>query len=149
MRKLTLSVVAVMLLAMSVVCLTGNPAEAQPKSYPMVCKGGGQMDMGYWKVKGFAIFFSKGSRAASAGQPVDGTCAWMDRPVGPKEPSELWVPRAKLDVIKTSRGRVKYMRILGGRGINTMIKSVLDKKVFYVHVFKNRNGKLEISRFGP
>ena len=66
-------------------------------SYPMVCKGGGEMEAKFSHVKSrgdfhstsLLITFKKSRTAASGTEPAPGHCAWIDRPISAEEPSSL------------------------------------------------------------
>jgi hypothetical protein len=66
-------------------------------SYPMVCKGGGEMEAAFSHVKSrgdfhstsLLITFRKSRAAASGTEPTPGHCAWIDRPISADEPSSL------------------------------------------------------------
>jgi hypothetical protein len=65
--------------------------------YPMVCKGGGEMEATFSHVKSrgdfhntsLLITFRKSRAAASGTEPAAGHCAWIDRPISADEPSSL------------------------------------------------------------
>jgi hypothetical protein len=66
-------------------------------SYPMVCKGGGEMEASFSHVKSrgdfhstsLLITFKKSRAAASVTEPAPGHCAWIDRPISAEEPFSL------------------------------------------------------------
>ena len=66
-------------------------------SYPMVCKGGGEMEAAFSHVKSrgglhstsLLVTFRKSRAAASVTEPAPGHCAWIDRPISVEKPSSF------------------------------------------------------------
>ena len=87
--------------AVAVACILLATLLATPSfgatSYPMVCKGGGEMVAKFSHVKSrgdfhstsLLISFKKSTAAASESEPAPGHCAWVDRPISVEEPSSL------------------------------------------------------------
>ncbi len=70
--------------------LVSVAAQAVPKSYPMVCRGGGGT-LGYnaeAPYRNALFYFEKASHASGNGLAA-GQCAWVDRAIGPNEPTCL------------------------------------------------------------
>jgi len=64
----------------------GGIAKAAPQSYPMQCRGGGQLTLGLSTTDGTALlYFQKAPNKASQGLKP-GECAWLDRAIGANEP---------------------------------------------------------------
>lgn len=75
--------------AMTLLC---SQAAAQQQSWPLRCRGGGNMlvqiqeEAPHLQV---SISFRKASRSAEGSAPGPGECAWIDRPLSANEPSKL------------------------------------------------------------
>lgn len=73
-------------LVASVLVLAGAFAQAAPQSYPLVCRGGGNVTLGYSSTETAALmYFKKGTQPAGAGLQA-GMCSWVDRGIGANEP---------------------------------------------------------------
>ena len=80
------------LLALGAIALSAifgaDAALAAPKSYPLVCRGGGG-SLGLTTDGGAGLFyFQKASGPAGAGLGL-GQCSWVDRAIGQNEPTCL------------------------------------------------------------
>lgn len=76
------------LIAMTVAVLAGGAAQATPRSYPMVCRGGAGT-LGYNGNGQNALFYFR-KAPASVGHGLNaGECAWVDRAIGAAEPTCL------------------------------------------------------------
>lgn len=76
-----------------ILALPFSNAESQT-SYPMVCRGGGNLNIRVSVTKQMTqanIFFQRASLAAGQNWNVlqPGQCSWIDRPISPTEPAQL------------------------------------------------------------
>jgi hypothetical protein len=162
MKKIV--IVSLMLIA-GLLDFTGVPqAEgAAPKSYLMMCRGGGIMSAMASAPRGratsdrFAITFEKSATAAQSSGPGPGQCAWIDRPLDNNEPAELrYISR---DVATVNSWVVTYQNKLNRRGIGsgvrvlssdaeTLINAVRYGDAFYIHVYNSNEGYMRITRVG-
>lgn len=148
-------------------CAAVGDSSAAEKSYPMVCRGGGQMSAhlvksterdiaGTWTV--LDIKFSKARNAGTGSKPGPGECAWMDRPVGGNEPSilELRVgfltPVDFYDVV-IERGQVglQLKEEFAGKELGQISNAIQRGGLFYVHCYQRLVGRqrsLLITRVG-
>jgi hypothetical protein len=126
-------------------------AYADPPSYPIICKGGGNMTgLFNTDAKDIVINFEKSPQAGSRQEPAPGTCAWVDRPINAQEASPL-----KYTYENTGMSfdfRYKNMTLnLGSRdnALKYLWDAVYNGKVFYVRCYKNNYGYLTITHVGP
>lgn len=79
--------------------LLGSAAYADPPSYRLTCRGGGDMRIavnhdvdsaGRPGQAHFWLYFDRAPQAAGAANPAQGTCAWRDRPMNANEPAVLY-----------------------------------------------------------
>ena len=157
---------SVMMFVAGMLELTWVPqAEAAgPKSYKLMCRGGGIMDARASAPRGratsnrFTITFEKSRAAALSRQPEAGQCAWMDRPLNRREPTKLryifngaatvnsWVVSYQNQV--NSRGISSEVRVLS-REAEYLINKVRYGEIFYVHVYNTNRGHMRITKVGP
>jgi hypothetical protein len=146
-----LRIAAICLLAFLVV----QPLAA--KSYPMVCKGGGEMVVRFSHVKdsgGFhstsvAIEFKKSRAAASGSEPAPGHCAWVDRPISAEEPSMLaYAPGAGKDFYFDFKADSWQLTKTEDAGLEQILNALRRGGKFYVRC--HREGKfLRVDGVGP
>jgi hypothetical protein len=102
------------------------PAEAAPRSYPLICQGAGSMVASIKSNATIALRFSPG-REASVVRP--GECTWVDRAFREGEPTVL--------------------SLTGNRhGADYLLEGMLSGERFYVHGYNDGNGRLVITRIG-
>ena len=130
---------------------------AAPKSYPMVCKGGGDMEARFSHVKasgGFhstslAITFKKSRAAASTSEPAPGHCAWLDRPIAGDEPSSLaYAPGASQDFSFTFKGERWTLGDTEDDGLEYILTKMRRGELFYVRCHREV-GFLRVDQVGP
>ena len=74
-------------LILSLVSWTSTASSYLQQSFPLACRGGDSMEFLYMgALNEVHVTFKRGTRPGSAGV-VPGTCTWMDRGIGPNEPS--------------------------------------------------------------
>jgi len=105
------------------------PASAQ-KSYPVVCKAGGNMTAEVSAGNTVRVRFNAGDKGASARPPRQGQCAWLDRAFRSGEPSVLLV-----------EGNARHA--------DYVIDAVRQGETFYAHIHNNRRGAMVVDRIGP
>ena len=105
------------------------PAAAQ-KSYPVVCKGGGNMMAEVSAGNTVRVRFEPADTGASDAPPAAGECAWLDRGFRSGEPNNLLV-----------RGN--------GRHANYLLDAVRNAGMFQAHVHNNQRGAMIVDRIGP
>ena len=112
----------VVFLAVACCCLAGSWSVAiADESYPMVCRGGGDMKAMYGRMPGktvFSIEFSRAPQGANAKQPAAGQCAWLDRALTPDEQLELRYEHKdnKITNLEIRQGRISVQRFEGSNG---------------------------------
>ena len=145
-----------------------------PTSYPMMCRGGGDM---YFQVSdrlreplggiGLArgeftfikIWFKKGNRAVSDGALQPGYCTWTDRGMRDSEPDIMIVPMGKTfaDPVIRADGKLSRFENFGGdarhkAAMENTIKAILKGENFQMHVYETRRNNVSyfaVSRIGP
>lgn len=144
--------------ALSLLIVAGyqSPALAK-KSYPMVCRGGGNMWVSVWNAKyaTVTVHFTKASVGASQSPPRPGQCVWLDRGMRAEEPTEL-VFKGKANPfleLKVSASGLSVGRWGRGKSIY-IIRAVQSGQLFYVHAYQYKNKKygynfFKITRVGP
>jgi hypothetical protein len=121
--SLSLAVVATAATAM---ILAVAPAEATPRSYQLICKGGGAMVATIKSNGTIALRFSPGSEA---GVVQAGQCTWVDRGFREGEPNLL--------------------SLAGDReGTTYILNGLLSGDRFYAHVYNDNNGRMVVTRTG-
>lgn len=102
------------------------PADASPRSYQLICKGGGAMVATIKSNGTIALRFSPGSEA---GVPQAGQCTWVDRGFRAGEPNLL--------------------SLAGDRdGTTYLLNGMLSGDRFYVHAYNDNNGRMVVTRIG-
>ena len=147
-------------------------AVAEPKSYPLTCRGGGDMRFTFFTDSDadtrFRVYFRKAARSASEQPVAPGHCAWLDRPLDANEPDNLWfkfnnvVPAPTVD----ASGRVAsfdykmFYPAVGGREstrrnlplMKYLVDSILQAQVFQVRGYakSDANGRyILVTHTGP
>jgi hypothetical protein len=149
--RLILPIAVILLLA----CLIAPPATA--KSYPMVCKGGGEMVANFSHVKGrggfhstsLSIDFKKSPAAASVREPAPGHCAWVDRAVTAEEPSSLaYSPGSGQDFFFEFKGSSWRLTRTEDSGLEQIMDAVRGGEKFYIRC--HRQGTFfKVDSVGP
>jgi hypothetical protein len=102
------------------------PADASPRSYQLICKGGGAMVATIKSNATISLSFSPGSEAGVA---QAGKCTWVDRGFRAGEPNVL--------------------SLAGDRnGTAYLLDGMLSGDRFYVHVYNDNNGRMVVTRTG-
>jgi hypothetical protein len=133
---------------------------AQPvlaKSYPMVCKGGGEMVANFSHVKargGFhstslEIKFKKSPAAASVREPAPGHCAWVDRPLSGEEPTSLaYSPGSGQDFFFELKKDGWRLDKSEDAGLEQLLEALRGGEKFYVRCHRE-GGYLKVDSIGP
>ena len=162
------------LLVSLVLLAPSTPASAdQPRSYPMMCRGGGDMIFHVYnrriKIANMVttdrqnmvlkIWFKKGDRAISDAPLSPGHCTWTDRGISDSEPSVLIIQFGEdLDVEEIMRAdgvllRYEYVGPESKREVaKHVIDSILHGENFQVQAYQQqtRDGNYFIAeRVGP
>ena len=155
MRKFTLVVSWMFLFIM---LLGRSDANAEPKSFPLMCRGGGTMKGTFWE-KGLKFQFIGGSQGAGASPPQPGECTWLDRGFRPGEPLEIVWHDRDLDGLLVNfdaQGRLNGLEIKGGASdkYKYLFNSIRNGSVFQIHAYQAtcRGGKcpfLSTTKIGP
>jgi hypothetical protein len=149
-----------------------NSAAAEPPSYPLLCRGGGNMrlavnhDIDSGGVPGathMRVHFAPAGIAGSVAPPPPGHCVWMDRTFRPGEPTVMWTKSANVAFAfqVMANGRV----VVDGTGprINLegtdrsivagewdyVVRNVMNGGLFTVHVYNEGGSTMVITRVGP
>jgi len=155
MRKQKFSIIILVLTG--IITLLGSVylSYAEPRSYTLVCQGGGKMYAAYLRGMGYvinlAINFKKSPFAASQHPPGPGQCAWIDRPLRQDEPDELVFISdnqyiSQIDIFPL--GKYRNIRIKGD-DLKYLLYAVVYGRKFYVRCYNNGKGKLIITHVGP
>jgi hypothetical protein len=124
-------------------------------SYPMVCRGGGNMRANYTAsvTQGkLDITFTKSTSSSTKRQPNSGECAWLDRPISQTEPNHMVFrvvgksqePFTEFEVTPT---KINIKRL--HKDFLYLINAIQQGSIFYVHCRSKEFGYLEITRVGP
>ena len=152
-----------LLVALALTCLGVTAVGAEPKSYPLLCKGGGTISLNITpRISGgdrgtqVGFSFQRSTRAATAGLKP-GQCAWMDRGVNNKEPDGLVVEFPGLDIYVAemfvdSKTTGNVYRYVGNRSLQTRARNLINAirlgREFQVHAYNNGTS-LIATRIGP
>jgi hypothetical protein len=147
----------------AVLCLSlfASSVIAQSKSYPMVCRGGGNMSAMYGRGDGesvFAITFERSPYADNQQHPGPGQCAWLDRPLSQEEQLELRYTNKKNRItnLTIKKGAIlvrKYEGNDGGQDLKYLIEAVHEGRLFNIQATRAKTPwgslYLKITRVGP
>jgi hypothetical protein len=134
---------------------------AGSKSYPLVCRGGGNMSGMYTRVGGesiFAITFQRSPHGDNQQHPGPGQCAWLDRPMSAEEQLELRYENKKNKITNWTikKGKievVKYEGNNGGRDLRYLVEAVHGGRLFNIQATRAKtpwgSPYLKITRVGP
>ena len=106
-----------------------SPAAAQT-SYPVVCKGDGNMMAEVSAGNTVRGRFEPARAGASDAPPAVGECAWLDRGFRSGEPNNLLVQG-------------------NGHHANYLLDAVRTAGTFQAHVHNNQRGAMVVDRIGP
>jgi hypothetical protein len=141
---------------------------ADPKSYPLMCKGGSDMKIQVTTMDETShlyiyVLFKKGSRAATAGLAA-GTCAWTDRGMSASEPVELRLRPTSgaglhMTLTPNSGGFNTAIRVEGtgqaprtAAGLRQIIDAIQTGRQFQVYAYSTTaQGRkvLYVTKYGP
>lgn len=123
--KFSLLIVKVASAAVATI-LANASAEATPRSYQLICKGGGEMVATIKPTGKIALRFAAGTEAGTA---RSGQCTWVDRGFRVGEPNVL--------------------SLTGDReGTTYILRNMLSGDRFYVQVYNDNNGRMVVTRTG-
>lgn len=106
--------------------LATTAAEATPRSYQLICKGGGDMVATIKPSGKIALRFAAGTEASMV---QSGQCTWVDRGFRVGEPNVL--------------------SLTGDReGTTYILRNMLSGDRFYVQVYNDNNGRMVVTRTG-
>ena len=146
-------------------------ANAEPPSYPLLCRGGGNMKLmvahdvdsgGVPGATAMTIFFTPAGVAGGVSPPPRGQCVWMDRTFRPGEPANMWIKSANIEFAfqVTGNGRVVYdatgprVNVEGrDRSITAgewdqVVRAVMTGGLFTVQVYNESGRTMVITRIG-
>lgn len=158
--------------ALAGIGLLASASLAEPPSYPLLCRGGGNMKMmvnhdvdgaGRPGATHMTVFFRAANTPGSVMPPPRGQCVWMDRTFRPGEPENMWISSANVEFAfqVTGNGRVVYdttgprVNAEGAtispeaQGWDTIARNVLSGGLFTVQVYNESNRTMVITRVGP
>lgn len=95
-------------------------------SYLMACRGGGAMNVNI-RDNEIRIWFNKAPRSNTEHPVESGQCSWIDRAIGPNEPSKLYFSGSTQD--KTF-----------------LVRAVQSDSQFFIYVRNNAHGSFLITR---
>lgn len=134
---------------------------AGDKSYPMVCRGGGNMTAMYVCGSDEAILqisFERSPYADNDRHPGPGQCAWLDRALSPEEELTLWYKSKKnkitnLAIKKDTIEVMRYEGNEGGRELQYLVDAVQKGQLFNIQALRAKHPwgapYLKITRVGP
>lgn len=141
-------------------CAAFGPTQATGQTtHPMMCRGGGAMtamitftQQQAHVTSHIVISFRKSPVAASARPPGPGECAWLDRPISPKEPFALWRSQGghllPIEQLQIRAGSVHILR--EGSDLAPVLQAVRRGTIFHVHARLNTShNRFAIVRVGP
>jgi hypothetical protein len=156
-----------LLFALLLTCMAASGARAEPQSYPMLCRGGGQMHYELSPRQDSQVLliqFVKGTQPAGTTAIPLGTCTWTDRGLRQDEPNVLSVKLmdAYIDAKLGADGRVYDVSARpftsGDRGresarqLNYLIDAVRHGRNFQVQAHRYSSGGFtgfSVTRIGP
>ena len=134
---------------------------ADPTSYPMMCKGGGETSVtidstGSSDGLSVKIGINKSSRPATSGLNTS-ECAWMDRGINPDEPETLAIKFSDVYAqayMKVNTGGDSYRLSFYGNGtkvaeLKRLIESIKQGREYQVYAYNNKRGQFIVTRVGP
>lgn len=117
----------ILIAAAAALVATGASIAQAGQSYPMICKGGGAMQVRILADASIQLKFAPGN---AAGEAQAGQCTWIDRGFRPGEPNIL-----------SLRG--------DRRGMDYLLNGMLSGDRFYLHGYNNGSGAMVVTRIGP
>jgi hypothetical protein len=146
---------ALVVLAVVVVSTVASSVGSAQPSYPIVCRGGGNLYFNYTPFSNFSpkpqiwITFQRGTQKAGANweniaalQP--GQCSWLDRTVSSAEPDRIIVKDVKNFSIAWNQGRV-----MGISSELSYINALQDANRYQsFDVFNDTKGNFMVTRIG-
>jgi len=149
-------ILPIMLCIVFISCIWIADASAE-QDYPMVCKGGGNMNLQIAiEEKSIQINFAKSPQPSSRQEPAPGTCAWVDRPLSPQEPTHMTFAFEKRPEYMDIRQQNITMSLAAGNiadgNLRYLVDGVYNGKVFYVRCYQHESHGMrwfKISRIGP
>jgi hypothetical protein len=155
-EKMRTRIILIMLCIMFLGCIWIADSFAEPPpSYQMVCKGGGNMSGSFvtYDTKKIVINFAKSPQAGSRQEPAPGTCAWVDRPLNPQEPSTLVFVYEKTAMMVDFRYQNMTLRLdpafTPDGNLRYLWDAVYNGKIFYFRCYNDARGGLIITHVGP
>jgi hypothetical protein len=133
--------------------MIATPSLAAPKSYTMVCKGGGDMLASIFNAQHatLEIRFKKANTGSAKKPPAPGQCAWLDRGFRAEEPAKLRY-RGKDNPFLSLKAKSSGISIdRWGKGpAATLIQAVISRREFIVQAyFYKKDNRFIITRVGP
>ena len=168
--KLKLGLAALTLGASMVATVT--TASAEPPSYPLLCRGGGNMKImvnhdvdgaGNPGATAMTVFFKAAGVAGSIMAPPPGYCVWMDRTFRPGEPENMWIRSSNIEFAFQVQGNGRVVYDTTGARVNvegahispeaqawdTVVRGVMNGGLFTVQVYNESGRTMVITRVGP
>jgi hypothetical protein len=147
-------------------------ASAEPPSYPLLCRGGGNMRImvnhdvdgaGRPGATAMTIFFTPAGMAGGVAPPPPGHCTWMDRTLNGAEPANMWIrsPNIEFAFQVTGNGRVvndgtgPRLNVEGAhispeaQAWDSVVRAVMTGGLFTVQVYNESGRTMVITRVGP
>lgn len=168
--KLKLGLAALSMTAGVIVAAT--TASAEPPSYPLLCRGGGNMRIatnhdvdgaGIPGATAMTIYFRAAGVAGSVMPPPPGQCVWMDRTFRPGEPENMWIRSSNIEFSFQVTGNGRVVSDGSGPRVNvegahispeaqawdSVVRAVMTGNLFTVQVYNESNRTMVITRIGP
>lgn len=130
--------------------LMGAAAEsmAAPQSYPLICRGGGRMTLGFDSASSASLmYFTKAPGPAGQGLQA-GQCSWADRAIGQNEPPCIRQTGVAAQVwwFVSNTGQQSYANSQQAPWMRQMTDG---SKFFTFQVYNPGNGCFVVTRLGP
>ena len=155
-----------LVLVIAVAGLSPVSVEAAPRSYPVICRGGGGMKLFIRGVNtghapGVVLHFRGARRGASRQPPGPGECAWLDRGFRPGELSskgtgEVYILGLDagfhgLHGIMVSSGgfQLQYRQDASGRSTMNLVEAGRRGGTFQLYMYRFQGPKYRATHLGP
>ena len=125
-------------LATIALVLSSDYAQAEPKSYPLMCRGGGVMK-GIFSVWDIKVDFIGAKQGAAVRLPQPGECAWLDRGFRSGEPQKFrWAAKRKMLLQAFFESQDVKKILSSSQNFNYLAKGILNGEVFQVHAYRGQ-----------
>ncbi len=142
-------------IAMLLILINFSSVASAQQSYPIVCRGGGNLHFSYTPFSNFSqnpqiwISFQRGTQKAGSNWEnintlMPGQCSWLDRAVSNNEPDRIIVKDIRNFTISWNQGRV--MGISSDLAYINTLQNPNHYQAF--DVYNDRRGNFIVTRIG-